>query len=443
MMIIFIMLFEFQYSAMVERKLAYNELNQIQAHYLAKSGARIGLLRVALYGRARRSQDLKKAVGQLDINPYLDMIWNLPLPPFPPETGTLKNLLKEDRDAAEKTLEQTKVTEGHSTHVVSSESAKINLNYLIVPQELKNERISFSGTPKTLFEHVGALLINLMENFLKESEAPYEEYGDLRPEEIVFNIMDWVNPGSTSYSGGTKDSYYEQLQPPYKAKRNRFYTKDELRLVKGINDHLYEKLRPYITVYSYDGRINLNTAGASLYRALYKDFTDYDIQRIMEQRTQLGSWASEKQFIDFVSGTLGRSGFRTLYNDEKQYPFTVSSQSFLIESMGMIQKSKTQVQKVIRVAVTLAKGKGGTILSDKLTEQDCQKAGAFWNTELRVCVTKPNNKQECEGIGGQWFDTGKEKYCKIPNQQPIYADTGKGDTAQQPNSLKILYWSET
>ena len=45
MMIITIMLFEFQYSAMVERKLAYNELNQLQALYLAKAGARIGLLR--------------------------------------------------------------------------------------------------------------------------------------------------------------------------------------------------------------------------------------------------------------------------------------------------------------------------------------------------------------------------------------------------------------
>src|SRR5688572_27727990 len=100
MMIMSIMIFEFQYSAMIERKLAYNEINQQQAYYLAKSGVRIGLLRIALYGRARRSPAIKNVAGGIDITPYLEMIWNLPLPPFPPDAGALGKLDKKDKDAA-------------------------------------------------------------------------------------------------------------------------------------------------------------------------------------------------------------------------------------------------------------------------------------------------------------------------------------------------------
>ena len=57
-MIITILLFEFQYAAMVECKLAYNDLNQTQAYYLAKSGARMGLLRIALYARLKTNPQL-------------------------------------------------------------------------------------------------------------------------------------------------------------------------------------------------------------------------------------------------------------------------------------------------------------------------------------------------------------------------------------------------
>ena len=90
MMIISIMLFEFQYSSMVEQKLAFNEVNQLQAYYLAKSGVRIGLLRIALYGRAKRAPQLKQLGAGADS--MLDPIWSLPLPAFPPASTVVAAL---------------------------------------------------------------------------------------------------------------------------------------------------------------------------------------------------------------------------------------------------------------------------------------------------------------------------------------------------------------
>ncbi len=458
MMIISIMLFEFQYSAMVERKLAYNDLNQLQALYLAKAGARIGLLRVSLFGRLRRSPALKNIGGGMDLTPYLEQIWKLPLPPFPPQGGKLEKLNKGDKDAAEKVLQQTKVEDGQYTHVISSESNKINLNFLQVPvSEKKNDRVTFSDQPKSLFEYVGRTLIQLLENLIKESENPYEEYPNLKPEEVVFNIMDWVNPGSGSYAGGNKDAFYEQQKPPYKAKRGRFFTIDELKLVKGIDDHLFEKLKPQVTVYSYDGKININTASSTVLKALYRDFTDDDMKRLMEERDKIGGWVSEKSFVEYVSTTLGRSGFKSYFSDEANYPFTIASQSFLIESAGILTRSKSQIMKVLRVGVALTTGKGGSIDSTYGNAANCNKApGRVWNPLLNsgvgACITAPSTDAECLNLGGGAFIMLEgRKCCLVPNTLRYCLDSGAttpGATPAtpagkvDPNTLKILFWSE-
>ena len=393
LMIISIMLMEFQYSAMVERKLAYNDLNQLQAYYLAKSGIHMGLLRVALYGRARRSPQLSNLAPGVDIKPYLEPIWNLTLPAFPPETGSVTKLEKADKDAAEKTLSETKVTEGSVSHVITSEASKINLNMLVVPGTLLGQKINFSDTSLTgPFVPVARMLINLLNGFLLQSDNPAEEYNNMKPEEIVYNIMDWINTGNDSFRGGNKDGFYEQQNPPYKAKRNRFYTVDELKMVRDIDDHLFNKLKPYVTVYSDDGKININTAGKDIYKALYQDFTDDDLKRILDQRAQQqdGAWPNVKAFTDFATGL--RPGFGTAYPDPTSI-FTVGSQSFLIESLAIINRSGSSIQKVIRVAVALTAAKGGSVDPNFTTQNSCASApDHFWDVRMITMSHKASHR---------------------------------------------------
>lgn len=467
-MIISMMLFEFQYSAMVERKLAYNELDQLRALYLAKSGAHIGLLRVALYGRAQASPDLKRMSAGVPLGPYLELIWNLPLPAFPPtkDKNKLEKLLKEDQDAAEKMASETRVSEGTSTHVITSESSKINLNYLVIPPALANTTIDLRGPPAGLFGYVGNLLVTLIENFSKESDEAYEQFGNLDVEDLVYNIMDWVNPGQTGVHGGNKDAYYEGLNPPYKAKKSRFFTLDELKLVKGIDDVLYEKIKPYVTVYSYDGKVNLNSAGKDIYKALYKDFSDDDIRRILEERDKLGGWTQEADFVTYVTNTLGRTAFKTIYSDPNNYPFSVLSQSFLIEAMGSIQKSKTQVQKIIRVAVAFKSG-GGAVLDKNIANKPaCDGAGKCWVPIQNACYSKPTNADECITLGGTLIPGSGGQYCNngnggvncgpiavagvsgtVPAATPTATTPSPSGApagaAATPNAMKILSWTES
>ena len=150
---------------------------------------------------------------------------------------------------------------------------------LQVPNDKLNERPNFSAVPTTPYMLNAKMLLNLINRFVQESDDPYVDYPDLRPEELVMDIMDWVSPGDVRLAGGNKDLYYSQQNPPYRAKRNRFFTIEELRLVRGMDDNLFQKLKPLVTVYATEGKININTADSKLFRAIYPDFTDDDIKR--------------------------------------------------------------------------------------------------------------------------------------------------------------------
>lgn len=450
------MILELQYSSMIERKLAFNELNQVQAYYLAKSGARIGMLRVALFSRARRSPELSRIAGGLEIKPYLDLIWRIPLPAFPPPKGSLSKLTKADKDAAEKVLEETKISDGQFSHVISSEGSKINLNYFVLPKDKQNAPPNFSAQPSSLLEYNALLLINLLNQFIRESDNPGDEFGNLKPEELVMDIMDWVNPGNTKLGGGSKDSFYEQQVPPYQAKRGPFFTIDELRLVRNIDDHLFNKLKPYVTVYSDQGKVNLNNANDTLLKAIFPDFSEYDLKRISEEKTRIGGfWTSEKQFVDFITQNLGRSGFKSIYPKEENYPFTINNYSFVIESMGIVKKSKSQVQKVIRVAVALTQGRGGEVIANIQGQADCDKnASFFWYAAAGQCYSKPRSESDCIGkLAGTWLPdpaNNNQSGCKLNNQGFIppfknaTSGTGSGAAATppEPDTLKVLYWYE-
>jgi type II secretory pathway component PulK len=444
--ILSLMTLELQYTSMVEQRLAHNDLNQLQAYYLAKSGAHIGLLRVVLFARSRRMmKQLKSMAPGIDLAPVMDAVWSMPLPPFPPAKSSMDKLIKSDKDAAEKILEETRVSDGQMIHTISSEGSKINLNFLEIPESQRSQPFQFTRQPANLVEYIAMMLVNIVEGFIKDSENPNEEYPDLRPEELVADIMDWINPGTSRiFGGGSKDTYYEQQIPPYKAKQGKFFTIDELKLVKGIDDRLYRKLKPHLTVYSYDGKINLNQATKDMYRAIYPDFTEDDLKRIAEEKARISNWPSEKAFVDFVVTTLGRSGFKNLYKDEKNYPFSVTNYSFLVESSGMIRKSKITIQKNIKVAVTLTRGKGGQF-DPNITDPDkCFKTkGRFWYNGAARCALKPTNKAECASLAGEWkINPASNKYaCSITNEGYIEPETDA--VAEEPNTVKILYWQET
>ena len=164
LLLISLMTLELQYTSLVERKLAYNDLNQLQAHYLAKSGVHLGLLRLILYGKARNDSGLQAC------SRYFNLAWSLPFPPFPPDTAALSKLSLQEKSEQEEAIKDTRITQGQFSYSISSESSKLNLNLL--SGEGLSTAPNFRQIPQNLVEYIGFNLLQRIEAILKESDDP-------------------------------------------------------------------------------------------------------------------------------------------------------------------------------------------------------------------------------------------------------------------------------
>jgi general secretion pathway protein K len=147
----------------------------------------------------------------------LDEIWSRPVPPIDLGEGTIHI-------------------------VVEDEERKININRLV----LKN-----GNAPDEQRLAVFRRLLEIL---------------DIDPS-LADAVVDWLDNDENTRVGGAESAFYRSRKFPYKAKNDLFDTVEELRLVRGVTPEVFEKLRPFITVYS-SGKVNINTAPVQVLMAL-------------------------------------------------------------------------------------------------------------------------------------------------------------------------------
>lgn len=84
---------------------------------------------------------------------------------------------------------------------------------------------------------------------------------------IALAILDWRDEDDNPYDDGAESAYYKKLQPQYVPKNSDLGTLEELLLVKGITQEIYERARPFMTLHG-NGEININTASGVVLKAL-------------------------------------------------------------------------------------------------------------------------------------------------------------------------------
>ncbi|MCK4785309.1 MAG: type II secretion system minor pseudopilin GspK [Desulfobacteraceae bacterium] len=92
---------------------------------------------------------------------------------------------------------------------------------------------------------------------------------------IVDSVMDWIDQADQEDDlvrfYGAEDDYYQSLERPYHCKNGPMDSPGELLLVKGITPELFSRIKPYITVFGEDGKININTADPMVLTSLHED----------------------------------------------------------------------------------------------------------------------------------------------------------------------------
>jgi type II secretory pathway component PulK len=189
-----------------------------------------------------------------------------------------------------------------------------------------------------LYKHLAALMDSQDdESFLRER--------NLTAYELIGNLVDWVDTDNTRASGqgGYEDALYSKLEPSYVSKNAKFDTPEEVRMVEGWQDDVYERWGKQLTIFGA-GKVNISCADDELLKALisvYGNVTSEDqLDLVLEKlavykQTTVVSDADD--FYNFLqSEGLTVSEELKKVTDTKNTVFTVTSAGTVGDATAVI-----------------------------------------------------------------------------------------------------------
>ena len=237
--------------------------------------------------------------------------------------------------------------DGSITLTIRDELGKIQINSLVQFPEGR----SYNESQRVMWERFLSLLI-----------YKNEAFEDMEPMTIINSIKDWLDSGDddaiTGLNGAESDYY---LDPPYPCKNGPFTDIGEIGLVRGVTPEIFQGaggeqgLSNFITVYgmtrssnnsfTYEGKININTADLPVLVALLPSGHEDLAQAIYEYRME----TSDSVYIHDLSSPTWYKNVPGV-GDIKIDPnlITTSSDFFRIESTAKLKEVKIKITAVVK-----------------------------------------------------------------------------------------------
>ncbi len=287
---------DFQFSSQIDVQLALNARDELQAEMNALSALRFRALLL------KQSRKLQVIIDSLDSDgpaPPVGVI----LEALPVECGLMSAITKK----VDKTLDGDNAEEdffpGECLATSESEHSKIAINLL---------RNTIEGRAAQVQMNLLGILSDVrMLKFFQENDRNGQHAES--PIALLGHITDWVDTDHTETgSFGDEDRYYQYLKEPYRAKNAPFDSVDELRLVHGMNDALFELLKDQITVYNSDPKIEIATA--PIERIVYWGLPAALVDGVQPAQLAplLGPIALQLQLVKSVGGGLSALSTKSL-----------------------------------------------------------------------------------------------------------------------------------
>lgn len=316
---------EISKDSIVEYQSSVNAVKRIQAYYAAKSCTQINLLRIKAYQQAAAT------IGKSLPDPtMLDMLWQFPLmwPIVPPD-----DMSEVNKDDIKNTLKLSTFKHQFSSQI-TSESGKIDINDLASPSEgIRN---------KTRDQ-----ILTLFTTKLKDDSPFTKKYRNFRFIDLVNDMMDWVDADKVRVDGGSNEnSRYQELRNDFIPPNQPFKTMEELHMVNGMTDEIFEILAPAITLYGGKG-INVNYADKPTLMAIDTQMTEEIVEQILKRRNDPSLGGPFKDQQDFFS-FIGAYGINTSDFNEQRVPLYFDYEiNFNISCIGVVGNVTREINSVV------------------------------------------------------------------------------------------------
>lgn len=198
--------------------------------------------------------------------------------------------------------------------------------------------------------------INL-NNLFRDGEISNEDVSRLRrlleilklEPTLIDAILDWTDTDmEIRYPRGAEDETYTRKRPPYRAANRPFADVSELLLVEGVDQSVYQALRPYVYVADGYAPLNVNTAEATVLRCLADDISADQAESMF--RAAGKPFAKVEDFLKDEAVARLKMG---------KYGLSVSSEHFLlsgnVEAGSGRLRFESQLQRDKDVSVVVVK----------------------------------------------------------------------------------------
>ncbi|HLD99900.1 MAG TPA: hypothetical protein VJB59_06560 [Bdellovibrionota bacterium] len=384
-----ILVTEFTYVAQVSQTIAFDALDQVKVHYLAKSAYKLSLLRLKAFQTVKDLVGGGKGGGGIPAVPrqVLDKIWSFPI--FYPFPTNIPGMTANEKSTIE-AFQNSSGLDGKFSSTISSESGKYNLNMILAPYAPKAQPSpaasaqnpptpAASPSPAPTFNpddarnSLGDYITQLLNQKFEADPDFANEYRDLRVEDLVDNIVGWADRSYERRNSSGNESVAFKRAP--------FYSMSELRMIPLISDEIYDILAPGLTVSTTPG-INVNTMNEFTLRALVPDLTKEEVTEFFKYRDseeEDNTFKKEEDFFKYLADHTGAFKGSQAVDRFKESLTKRNIRIVVDESLFKItvQAQVNQSVRLIEAWVTLGTPKKG----DSQTQGDKQSAAPPGNAE--------------------------------------------------------------
>ncbi|KPZ52308.1 putative type II secretion system protein K [Pseudoalteromonas sp. P1-13-1a] len=237
--------------------------------------------------------------------------------------------LSKDDDPDKTSLDQVWATQGDTQYPVDNGTlsgkitdlqACLNLNAL-------GEAPDPNSTSKTNPAHKA--LFALLENI---EDLPAEE----SEEAMADSVFDWLDENSITYRSGAEEDEYLSRDYPYMSANSLFASPSELRLVKGFNPLVMEKVLPFVCVIPGSSllSINVNTLlpeQALILSAMIDELSLSGAEAVIAARPETGFDSVDEFFSEVQQqGGTNLDSVKELFSINSEY-FKLQTQATFVD----------------------------------------------------------------------------------------------------------------
>ena len=344
---------DISFGARVRFLAAAHERDEAKSYWLAQTG--VAIYRLVLMGdrQMQGNQMVSQMLGGVTLWQSIPFI----------NTGLLRMFAAGGGDVEEDDVEAYAQT-GQVSEEVEAESREDtthfgNRNFLDFDgdfsAEIKGEECginvnamaSRSSTTRPSDTATGKQILGLMTG---EENDQWLRDRNLDKYDLVDNLGDWIDADTlvASGKGGYEDDFYNSLPSPYVAKNARFDTIQEIRLVEGWQDEVFDRWGSSLTIYG-SGKVNISCADDTVLAGLIKAHvtpipTDTEIQRILGELHNYTSMATFSSGSEFVTWLTDQG---VTPDSDLASEVTTKTKVFTITSVGTVGDASAKITAVI------------------------------------------------------------------------------------------------